>query len=145
MVRRSLRQMRHAEIRDAHDGTDAAGQDVDRGASGQIVGDHLAGHRLRIRADARVRHAVIGREDGDHGGMTERLFRALDCRELAAEIQQTAEAPRRCREPILPPARPLGPGRVGRLDRRDGLGDGVGNHRHQIDTGLSSFRRTATN
>ena len=57
-----------AGVHDDHVRARRAGQGVDRGATGQEVGDHLRGHVGRIRRHALAHDPVVGRGDDDRPG-----------------------------------------------------------------------------
>ena len=84
-------------------------EDGHRGATEGEVREHLTGHRLRVRAHAFAHHAVIGGGEDDRGRQGVNGHLARDRREPAGEILELAEAPRRLRLRIEPPARSLAP------------------------------------
>ncbi|GAC1463832.1 MAG: hypothetical protein NVSMB9_01750 [Isosphaeraceae bacterium] len=65
----------------------AAGEDVDGGASLQVVRHHLARDFLGIGTHSLRRHAMIGGENGDERRVAARSVGTLNGRELAADLK----------------------------------------------------------
>ena len=66
-------------------------EDVDRGAAGEEVLDHLPGDVLRIGRHARPRRAVVAGEDDDLGLAQFGFERLLDEADLKGECLQAAK------------------------------------------------------
>jgi hypothetical protein len=108
-----------AQVGNADARPGAPGQDVDGGASLEVIGDHLAGDLGRIGADVRLGDAVIGREDSDEGRLCFGAEGPLERGELSAEVEEPAQAPRRHGQSLLARGGAGGPALIGGRDGRD--------------------------
>ena len=94
---RSLRnRSRDTRVDDDEPRAGATREDVDRGAAGDEVGDHLRGHLLRIRRDALGRDAVIRRDDDDRR-LEVRARVPADRRDPARELLEATQTAARLR------------------------------------------------
>ena len=104
-----------ADVDDVDRGSRLAGEHRDgRPAAGE-VGEHLAGHLLRVGAHALRRDAVVGRCDHDHRLQRPRIELAGDPGDPDRQLLEPAEAAPRLRLRVeRPPGRVLGHSSIAR-------------------------------
>ena len=112
----------HADVHDADRCARLTGKDVDRGAAGKEVGDHLRGDLCRVRRHTRLCDAVVGRDqDKTHPLEPSRWAPALHATGPHGQLLEPPQCSGRLGQPRLSLQGSCARRRVGRTDARDDI------------------------